>query len=222
VKRREAWRKSSKSAVKWSEVKCSDVGWNGAVGISKCVYLSVVRWSLNGNKLSVLSVVKWGDGISQRMFIVITRYFVCCLYGCFITFLYSFGSILYHCVHGCMLCVLLCNLYKLLLCILIVMYVPYCVFCFIVLFCVLFVCKCVLYCCHRASTQLKLTKYIISYTISWRWRSKYLSKHSKQPNLITCDASRPNSRTFRYLPSNLAYVTKWMWNAEAKFVNALR
>jgi hypothetical protein len=28
-------------------------------------------------------------------------------------------------------------------------YVPFCVFCLIVLFCVLFVCKCVLDCCHR-------------------------------------------------------------------------
>jgi len=38
-----------------------------------------------------------------------------------------------------------------------VVHVPFCVFYFIVLFYVLFVCKCVLYYCHRVATQLQLT-----------------------------------------------------------------
>jgi len=45
--------------------------------------------------------------------------------------------------------------------ILIVMYVPFLLFCLIVLFCVLFVCKRVLYYLHRVSTQLQVTN--ISY-----------------------------------------------------------
>jgi hypothetical protein len=65
-------------------------------------------------------------------------------------------------MHDCMFCTLLFNFVNyvfllLCLCILFVMYVPFWVFCFIVLFCVLFVCKCVRYYCHRVSKQLQST-----------------------------------------------------------------
>jgi hypothetical protein len=101
----------------------------------------------------------------------VRSYEVCCLYGCFVYHIpsYSSVSILYHCIgiRGCMFCMRLFNFVNyafLLLClyILIVMYVPFWVFCFNLLFYVLFVCKCVLYYCHRVSTQMQFN---ISYHI---------------------------------------------------------
>ena len=45
------------------------------------------------------------------------------------------------------------------------MHVPFWVFCLIVLFYVLFVCKCELYYCHRVLTQLQLTNISIAISI---------------------------------------------------------
>jgi hypothetical protein len=73
---------------------------------------------------------------------------------------YPFGSIFYHCIYGCMFCMLLFN-FVYYVCFL--LYVPFCVFCFSVLSCALFVYKCVLYYCYRVSTPLHLTN--ISYRI---------------------------------------------------------
>ena len=83
-------------------------------------------------------------------------YIYCCM---FCMFLFNFVNYVF---------LLLCYVFPLLcICILIFMYVPFWVFCFIVLFSVLFVCKCVLYYCHRVPTQLQLTN--ISISLIWRF-----------------------------------------------------
>jgi hypothetical protein len=120
------------------------------------------------------SVVKWSEGISNRVSIIIKIYinqkkFAVYMSSSFITFFHillvpcciTVYVLLFNFVNYVIL--LLCS------CILIVMYVPFSIFCFIVLFCVLFVCKSELYCCHRVATQLQFTNisYYVSYHISY-------------------------------------------------------
>jgi hypothetical protein len=105
-------------------------------------------------------VVKWSEILSNSVSTIITRYIDHMKFDAYTVFPFitSFHILLvpfsYHCIYMfvCFVCFCLI-LYIFIVCM-------FCVFCSIVLFCVLFVCKCVLYYCHQVSTQLQLTKCI--------------------------------------------------------------
>jgi hypothetical protein len=149
---------------------------------------------MGGSEVST-SVVKWSPGLSNRVTNIIDHMkFAAYMAVWFITFCHillgPFFITVY--VYGGMFCVLLFNLVNcvfilLCLCIVTVIYVPFCVFCFIVLFYVLFVCKCVLYCCHRVEIQLQLTNISISYKM-WTRREARI--------IIREDTDVTNSRKF--------------------------
>ena len=94
------------------------------------------------------------------------------------------------------------------------MYVPLCVFCFIVLFCVFFVCKCVLYYCHRVSTQLQLTN--ISYPIIYRiiivhCINNFYGKHWARLSQNCPDHPGPDYQVADYRVTILVTLLKRVW-----------
>jgi hypothetical protein len=84
-----------------------------------------------------------------------------------------------------------------------VLYVPFCVFCLIVLFCVLFVCKCVLDYCHRVSTQLHSTNISIYTYVNRRMDETWTHMHS------TNDFKEFPTSIFRILRNVTPYPTNY-------------
>jgi hypothetical protein len=110
-----------------------------------------VTWS-EGNRVSII-IRRHTDHVKFVAFLIFFCFYMVSPY-----IWLNFWKLLYNFVNYVFL--LLC------LCIPNVMYVPFWLFYCIVLFCVLFVCKCVLYFCHWGSTPIAVNKiYIITLEI---------------------------------------------------------
>jgi len=97
----------------------------------------------------------------------------------FIAFYHSYFSLLYHCIYGCILCMLLFNSVKYVFLLLCMFRSGYSVS--FLLFYVLFVCKCVLYYFHRESNQLQLTHISYQTALCYNSSSKIHTFVSPRP-----------------------------------------
>ena len=112
--------------------------------------------------------MKCSESLNNRVSNIIRRYidherFAGYMAFSFITFFRFLVEFFLSCIFGRMFCMIQFNLVN-------YVFLFLCMFCsvyslFIVLVCVLFVCKCVLHYCHRMSTQLQLTN--VYHIIHW-------------------------------------------------------